>query len=354
MTTIAPTQAEFTMATRRNHFNPAAIIGAFGCPSGGREAVVRWVQKGDSRIRNATAEHVFFENDLYSIPCFDEPWKTGLLVMSWREFGGYKLDVDLDENNLKSGLAKLADEYSVDGVLNADVVERILAQQLDGPFAAVAAGLRAGTAPSDADLEICRKFLSIAYFRNPAWLGSPVNIAMRRDAVARSQRQLTEGGEAAADVWGEEIIQAQTEILQRSASLMALAQRVRLPPLISANDFAIELLIAPATLGFVLGDNPARTYNVRDNPLAPSRRAVGMEDPNSAITYPIGARHCLCVRRASTGPRFLTRVLGATETRRINTFQLAMAVRQVVFPMDADDVFLPGVSVAASPRWVEQ
>ncbi|MDP2308691.1 MAG: DUF4238 domain-containing protein [Pseudomonadota bacterium] len=344
--------------TKRNHYIPASIVGAFSDEpkSRMRDSVVYWAMKGWPQPKPSKVEKLFCLDDIYTLPAMQEPWKVGLLIYMWHVCVGVEKvpPVELIEEDLIGTLALLATGFSKDGELRPDVVEGMLATELDAPFNDVATRLREGLPPSEPDLELCRAFLSLLYFRGPAWKHSSTCAQMVRHGLARERARFEASGRFDPASWSDPVVVAMQEILPEISYMLDLGERTRKRVnLLTRRHFAIELLRAGPGIGFVIGDNAARAYSAYEDPSRLTPSAKGIRNPGVVIVFPIGQKHALRVVQRDNGPRFQRLDVSDVEVRGINTAQLTMAAQKVVFPGRLTDVFVHGASVEASTPWIE-
>lgn len=334
--------------TRRNHYIPAAITGAFAALPLPvlRYSVVHWAMKGRGAMPPCSAESRFRRTDLYTLPRDSEPQWTGLRRFTWSRVLPSGTELVVRENSLESDLAALG----VGNALRPDVLEIMFAARHDTPFAELAQRLRTGGEPTPSDLELCRAFVGTAFFRGPGWSTSATARRSLRASLRRTRRSLAPAfGEAA---WNHPVAVAQREVVLDMSRQLALASQIREGSPMD-DRFVVELLLAPDGLGFALGDNAARWYSMAQDPRHLAPVGLGMLAPDVVITFPIGPRHCLRLIHRVAGPRFLRLAASDDEVRRINTAQLTLSHREIVFPGNLTDLFLPGVTVASSMPWRE-
>lgn len=343
--------------THRNHFVPAALVGDFSSEPlvrDRRRAIVDYAMKGQGPKRPMAAEALFCINDFYTLPKFSTPLEVGLLVHTWSRIIPLPTAPRVEEATIVEDLTALAGAFSQDGDLRPDMVERLLAAEVDGPFDEVVQRIRAGAAPTADDIDVCMSFLQMLFLRSEAWFKSPTQRRMSRHSRRNGRRQTKLSGEVSDEAWEHPVAALQEVVLRKGAYLFHLAQAAsERRAALSADRFSLQVLEAPAGSGFVLTDTAGRPYLSTEDPRSISRVARGMDNTGVVITFPIGPGHCLRVRRRGGDPRFQRVPISDAQVREINTALLTMAVRTIVFPEGRQDVFLPGVSVATSAPWSE-
>jgi hypothetical protein len=339
---------------RAHHYVPAALIGEFSSmpTAPRRESKVTCLLKGDGMrtLRGIRASEIMLVNEFYSLPSYPDPVSNALLVISWRHL----LELDVEPPPEDSTLREMVDHYVArigpDG-LAPDAVERVLAEDLDGPACVLLEQLRSGHDPSTPDLVLLWRFIALGVARSPVWYHTFGKLYIRR-AVRDARRDLKQNAYLGQpEVYDDALVRRHSEVLTDAMYPLFLANIAAQPEKIIGERLpAFTLLTSPAGVGFVMTDYAGRPYPSAVSPTALPKGMRPLDSTGMTMTVPIGPHHALRATYAAT-PTFVREAASEATVRGINTALLTLAQRFVVLPETMSDVFLPGVDPAASVPW---
>lgn len=342
--------------SKRHHYVPAAILGEWAAPGGPvgprRERRVKVHLKGKGIIQLRATE-ACFRNQLYKLPQYEDARERGLSFLTIAGGAGLRHPPARDQEYVDDFLRRVGDDTALRARLTADYAESRLGVELDTPFVNLTDRMRVREAhdPKRTELKLIRRFMLLSLVRNPVYLEGGLE-ADRARSMAAGWKLTGASGDFDHDVVNHPAVELQHRILAEVFYPLAIVCMLKRTALQVAHiPTQLTLLETTAELPFVIGDHPCFPHLWVDGLPKLDAPWPGFTTNHAIMAMPLSPRQCIMLTRRLHNVPFGRARATPQLVRSINTVTATTAVRHVVLPHDADDLFLPGFELATSPPW---